>query len=303
MKKHTPTSFMNEKKVGLLVRGFAKKSEDVPNRVVMMDELITRALSAKVIGKPLIRRVDILIWANQTDYPGEVDSGELAPALKEHFKEDRKIFVHEVRSGDLFCSILNYGIAKQLRAGCDYSVIASAEANKYWASDIPQQMVQAACDGAYAIGVAINELTESIMDGRIANTMSMFHNENVMTCGGFDLRAKKPKDDREAFYLKGKSPEGENVFYHLGGVEEMVPLARLVEMFGQCIAPIQSSDPSLRYELPDPKKDPELYARHMAKFGTKTERQLAHLALAGYDFSFLRGGVMRNYGWRAPFKH
>ena len=290
---------MNEKKVGLLVRGFAKKADDVPSRVAMMDELISTARKAEVEGKPFIGRTDILIWANQNDYPGEVDCGELAPALRKHFKNDKNVFVHEVKTGDLFCSILNYGATMQTRAGCDYSVIASAEANPYWGSDVPAKLVRAMCDGALVAGVAINELTESVMEGRIANTLAMWHTISLMSVGGFDLHATKPKDDKHAHYMKGTDSEGRVRFYHLGGVEEMIPLARLVDMFGQCIAPIESSDPNLRYIMPDPAKDPELYARHMSKFGTKLERQTAHLVHVGRDISHIRGGVMDGCGWRA----
>jgi hypothetical protein len=49
------------------------------------------------------------------------------------------------------------------------------------------------------------------------------------------------------------------------------------------------------YEVPDPKTQPELYARHIAKMGTKLERQTALLASVGYDLSHLRGGVMEQY--------
>jgi hypothetical protein len=293
MKKLTPRSFMSERTTGLLVRGFAQKSEQVPARVAMMDDLITKALSAKVVDRPFIKRVDILVWANQRDYPSEADCGELAAALRKHFTGDHRIFVHEVTTGDLFCSILNYGIALQSRAGCDYSVIASAEANAYWSSDVPAEMVRLAGLGALATGVAINELTESVREGRLANTMAMWHTTSLLTVGGFDLRAQKPKDDRTAHYMKGMDTEGKERFYHLGGVEEVIPLARLVDTFGRCLGVIESNDPNLRYELPDQKTNPESYLRHLAKFGTKTERQMAHLVLIQRDFSHLRAGVMK----------
>lgn len=292
MKEITSEQLMNERPIGLLVRGYASRKEDVRKRVEMMHTLVKKALSATVVGKPFLKQVDILVWANWKDYPNEADCGELAPALRRHFQGERRIRVHEVTGGDLFSSILNYGVSLQLRAGCDYSVIASAEANAYWNSDVPSEMVRLAGLGARAVGVAINELTDSVKEGRIANTMALWHNLSLLTVGGFDLRAQKPRDDREAHYMKGIDWDGNERYYHLGGVEEVIPLARLVDTFGRCIGVIESTDPRLRYQLPDQVTDPEGYRRHMAKFGTKTERQLAHLVSIGRDFSHLRSGVM-----------
>lgn len=293
MKQLNSLQFMNERKVGLIVRGFANDPQDIPSRVKMMDELIVKALGTDVHDRPLIGRVDIMIWANLADFPNEADSGGLAPALRTHFKDNRKVFIHEVHTGDFICSILNYGIAKQMRAGCDYSIIASAEANAYWASDVPTKMVDAACKGALGIGVAINELTQSVREGRIANTMAMWHNESLISVGGFDLRAQRPKNDKLAHYMRGVDAEGNIRYYHLGGVEEMIPLARLVDLFGTCIACVESSDPALQYILPNEDTHPVEYARQMAKFGTKTERQIAQLVLINADFSHVRSGVMK----------
>lgn len=264
----------------------------------MMDKLIDAALAAKVDGHQFIKQIDVLVWANQEDFPGVSDCGGLAKELKSHFMGKSHVRIHNVTKGDLFCSILNYGVLKQIRAGCDYSLIASAEANPYWNSDIPEMMIQAICDGALAVGVAINELTQSVLEGRIANTLAMWENTSLMMVGGFDLGAAKPKDDRHAHYMKGVDTDGNTRFYHLGGVEEMVPLARLVDTFGPCIAPIQSNNSTLRYIMPDPRKDLELFERHMSKFGTKTERQTAHLVRINRDVSHIKGGVMDGYGWK-----
>lgn len=280
-------------KVSLLVRGFATHEADVPKRIQMMDELVQKALAAIVRDTPFLDRVDILVWANRRDYPTEADCGLLAPALTEHFKSESRVYVHEITEGDLFCSILNRGLALQSRAGCDYSIIASAEANAYWSSDVPARMLEKASQGARAIGVAINELSESVREGRIANTMAMWHIESLLEVGGFDLRAAKPTDDRSAYFMKGVDRHGDDRFYALAGVEEVIPLARLIDHYGRCIGVVESTDPALQYQLPDLATDPEGYARHMAKFGTKWERQVALLAMNGRELSYLRGGVMK----------
>jgi hypothetical protein len=122
----------------------------------------------------------------------------------------------------------------------------------------------------------------------------MWHNMSLLSVGGFDFRAKKPLDDRTAIYKKGWSQEKKDVvYYHLAGVEEVIPLARMADSFGPCIAPITPQGKGFQeYIVPDPATQPELWERHVAKMGTKLERQSAHLAAVGYDISFLRGGVM-----------
>lgn len=291
----TPKAFMAERKVGLLIRGYATKESDIPSRIAMMDELVAKARIATVAGERFIRRTDLLVWANTTDYPRQADCGKLASALKLHFKGQRDVFVHNIERGDPFCSILNYGIGMQLRAGCDYSVIASSEANAYWDSDIPKRMVEAACKGALAIGVAINELTQSVLQGRLANTLAMYHNMSAVAAGLFDLRASKPKDDKNARYVKGADKDGNAVYYHVGGVEEVILLSRMVDLFGACIAPLQSGLSGLQYAIPSQAENPDLYLHHKQKFGTKEERQMAHLCSINRDFSHLRGGVMPEY--------
>jgi hypothetical protein len=156
-------------------------------------------------------------------------------------------------------------------------------------------MVEAACKGARAIGVAINELTQSVLDGRLANTLAMYHNISAITAGLFNLKAAKPKNDKEARYVKGTDRTGKTVYYHVGGVEEVILLAAMVDLYGQCIAPLLSKQEGLQYIIPNPAENPKLYEHHMEKFGTKTERQIAHLSSVNRDFSHIKGGVMPEY--------
>ena len=280
-------SIKDTKRFGLLLRTFATKQEDVMNRVDAIEEM---ALRADLLT--LFSRIDVLVWADKR-YP-DSDCGGTVSALNENtmFRACRR--VHNFESGDLFCGILNYGIAKQMRDRIDYTMIASTEAIDYLNDVNVDSMLVALEHGARATGVAINELTESVMAGRLANTMCMWDTVALMSVGGFDFRAAKPMNDKNAHYLRGMSPEGKEVYYPLAGVEEVIPLARLVDTYGPCLAPILPWGVA-RYQLPDPALQSELYARHMKKFGTKLERQTALLSSVGYDLSYLAGGVMPEY--------
>lgn len=286
-------SVLNRKRFGLVLRTFATKEADVPNRVAAIKKMVEKACGLQVGGRPFFARVDVLVWADAR-YK-DADCGKTADALRDEF-HGTGVQVHEFKHGDVFCGILNYGIALQTRNRVDYSLVASTEAQSYLTLETVEDMLAAIDNGALAVGVAINELTQSVMEGRLANTMCLWHNLGLMSAGGFDLRAAKPVDDRVAHYMKGWSAEKGEVFYHLAGCEEVIPLVRLVEAHGPCLAAIRPrGEGTQTYVVPDPVTQPELYARHLAKMGTKFERQSALLAAIGCDLSYLKGGILPAY--------
>lgn len=277
--------------VGLILRTFAPKPGLVKERVEQIEKMLEAA-----VGVEVFHRVDILVWADER-YDGS-DCGETAPVLqrlKIGYTSRFDVSVSEIKAGDVFCGTLNYGIAKQLRHSIDYSLIASSETATYFTQSNIGPMLEAASNGARAIGLAITELTDSIIAGRIANTFALWHNESLMQVGGFDLRAAKPMSTETAMYLRGWSKTSGEVFYPLAGVEEIIPLVRMVDTFGQCIAPVLPVSAEGAYKVPDPKLDPEGYARHQKKMGTKFERQAALAASVGADLSYISGGVMPAY--------
>ncbi|PIY95922.1 MAG: hypothetical protein COY66_05695 [Candidatus Kerfeldbacteria bacterium CG_4_10_14_0_8_um_filter_42_10] len=290
-------AFLSRTSFGLILRVFAQKEADISNRIEMVRELVERAAGVSVFGHRFLKAIDVLVWA---DNRYESDCGKTTSALRKAVPKKVNgvlVPISEVRHGDLFCGILNHGIGLQSRRGIDYSMIVSPEAFSYLNTETTDQMVFAATKGALAVGVAINELTQSILEGRIANTFAMWHNLSLLTVGGFDLRAAKPiADDRIAEYVRGWHPDKGEVFYQIAGVEEVIPLARLAETYGPCIAPIMPQGEGVqRYVVPDPIKSPELYLRHVSKMGTKLERQSHHLAQIGFDLTYLKGGVMPDY--------
>jgi len=285
---------LNRKRVGLLLRTFATKAEDVPKRVAAIEKMVDKATKLQIEGRAVFSRIDVLVWADAR-YK-DADCGDTAEAMKLALAGVKGVHVTEFKTGDLFCGILNFGVAHQLRDRIDYTLIASTEAESYFNPETVGDMLVAMESGAKAAGVAINELTQSVCEGRLANTMAMWDNLSLMSVGGFDLRAAKPVNDQVAHYLRGWSEDAGQVFYQLAGVEEIIPLARLVEIYGPCLAPIMPRGEGVQtYQTPDPVTQLELWVRHVSKMGTKLERQAALAAAIGYVLAFLKGGVMPAY--------
>lgn len=294
-------SLLHTKKIGAILRVFAKKEDLVGGAVAQTLELAEKFATIKVGEQQAVSRIEVLVPRDEAY--GDVDCGHTAQALRLAIDSlawaKGRVYVSEIQHGDIFCGILNYGMARLARAGCDYSIIASKEAGSYFNQETAEAMVKAAEAGALAIGVATNELTESIMQGRIANTMAMWYINALQQVGGFDLRAAKPKL-KSAISHKvrawDKSRDEPLWTYDLAGVEEIIPLVRLVDTFGACIATILPQGKNVQqYVVPDPTVDRAGYERHLNKMGTKKERQTYFANSEGTDLTFLKGGVMEAY--------
>jgi len=290
---------LHTKKVGAIVRCFARETALVDNTISLVLASVERMLSVSVSSRPFVSRVEILVPMDEAYI--EKDCGATAPKLRETIKDKgwKDVFISEVRHGDIFVGLLNYGAAKLLRAGCDYGIILSKEAEAYFTAEAAEDLVTATEAGALATGVAITELTESIMQGRIANTFAMWHLMALMQVGGFDLRSAKPKKEAPIKSRAEAWDSAKNFYaYDNAGVEEIVPLIRLVRTFGPCVAPILPRGEGVKiWEAPDPKIDQEGYTRHVNKLGTKFIRQSYFAQAEGTDpeMSFLKGGVMPAY--------
>lgn len=286
------------KNIGIIVRTFAMKESDIPRRCDMAVALVRKAAAINVpnqLGR--FKLVEIVVWS---DPRFNSDCGKTAAALRERMQAEglqQHCRISEEKKGDLYCGLLNRAVVKQVRAGCDFSMIISPESGGYLTQENFESMWNAFAAGANVAGMAISEITDSILEGRIGNAFSMWDNLALIGVGGFDMRAAKPHSQIERFHpsMRGMTPDGREVAYHLAGVEEMIPLARLVSDFGQCIAPILPSNESMRYKEPDPKTQPELAERHRKKIATKLERQTALLQSIGMLVSWVKGGVMKDY--------
>ncbi len=290
--------------IGLVVRSFAAKPEQVAGQVKAVRETVDIALALTVSGKHAIKRIDVMVPTDQRF--GDSDCGLTATALCAELNGMQKqgVYVSEIGHGDLYCCLLNKAIFHQGRAGCDYSIILSTGARSYLNEATLATMIEAAEAGALCIPVMLNELAESIALGCPANTLCMWHLESLSTVGSFDLLAAKPmKDGWPAVEKRGwAKPESQDITsgeyrYHLAGVEEIIPAVNMYVVFGRpIIAPIFPQGESMKQWLaPDADKDPAGYTRHKNKMMLKEVRQQKMADHRNVDLSFLMGAVMPAY--------
>lgn len=290
---------LNTKKVGALLRCFAREPKFLASTLEVTLASIEKMLSVKVSGMPFVSRIEVLVPRDESYV--EHDFGGTAASLRQAIASRgwRNVFVSEVKYGDIFVGLLNYGMAKLLRGGCDYGVVLSKEAESYFTLEAAEDFIKAAESGALVAGLAINELTESIMQGRIANTFSMWHIMSLVQVGSFDLRnAKQKKETPITFRAEAWDAQKGHWNYDLAGVEEIIPLIRLMRTFVEqpCIAPILPRGNGVRiWKAPDPQLDPEGFTRHVNKLGTKFVRQSHFADQEKADLSFLQGGVIEAY--------
>jgi hypothetical protein len=280
--------------VGLVLRTFSGSPSQVEKNVLQTAHAAKTALDLMIGGRHVFKTIHILVAGDKSRI--DHDCGESAPRLRTLFDGQSPVEVHEIANGDLYCGLLNFGITSLIRENCDYVAVLSHGASQYLTPENVSALFHAFEEnGAKAAGLAIEELQSSILEGRLANTFALWDAVALMSVGGFDLRAAQPKvTDRTAPYLRGN---GSELYYPLAGVEEAIPLKRLIDEFGKCIAPIMPHG-TARWEAPDKVSDPEGRARHDKKMGTKFERQCALLASVGADLSYLRYGVLDQYAPR-----
>lgn len=287
---------LDRTKFGAILRGFSNNPAAVEQNVANLLKAAANLHAIHVDGHKF-DRIDIMIPMDKRF--GDCDCGETAAALKRALPKTMsdRVRVHKVMHGDIFVGLLNEAIAMQLRHRIDYSFIISHGVADYITDENIIAMLNCFAKGAKAVGLAINELTESVMQGRIADTFAAWDNKALATVGLFDARARKPRrDDKLAYHVQGfDKDKNAETFYHLAGVEEIIPLVRMIELYGPCIAPLLPKGGSKQWMRPDPVTDPDGAAREAKKMGTKFERQAGLATLVGADLSFLLGGVMPAY--------
>ena len=277
---------MSYRNPGLLLRVFSPKPELVAANVSKVMATIDLAAKLKENKQQVFSRVDVLVPMD-TRYK-DSDLGETAPVLRERLNTPESdasddpshpfpIQVHSVREGDIFCGLLNFGVEYQMEKGVSHSMILSVDAREYLTKDNMDLMITALSYDARVTGLAIAELKESILLGRIANTCAIWDNVALKEVGGFDLMARQA--------LVGEIRPN-------AGVEEIPPLLRIVDKCGECLAPVSPVAGAV-WHAPT---DPDVLARHTAKMMSKYERQLAHAQALGHpDLELLGEGVMENY--------
>lgn len=271
--------------LGIIFRAFALHESQVSERKNMIAMAVQKALAIKIENIPAFKQIDILVPVDKR-YPS-TDCGQLIPVLKKEFLTEKRVQI-SAASGDLFCGLLNYGISKQLEERVRFSMVISPDAHGYITQANIEAVIKKAENGARVVGLAINELKDSIKQGRVANTFAMWHNTSILSVGGFNLLAAEPENEKQAHYLEGRDEHGNPVYYKINGVEEVIPAALMVKLYGKCIG-IAYPEGEGEYQLSE---DRELQKRHIAKMATKYARQDELLSLLGLHSSVLEYGIL-----------
>lgn len=252
---------MGKKKIGLLLRSYAKKEEDVPS-------VVERALkSIEHASKLRDRSYRTLFSSILVLVPRDYDCGLTADLIREQIaRRDFSTRVMVAKTdGHHSCGTLNSGINfLESRENLDYAVIISNKAIEALTTDAMEAMIEAFDHGAKVVGVAVDELQDVVLEGRIQNTFAGWDVKALCEVGGFDSEK---------------------------GVEEIAPTVRLVRQYGPCIAVLNPNEkPAL-----DIRKTADGDARHKEVMTTKIARQLEEAQRVGADFSFIKSGIMPGY--------
>lgn len=305
----TPTALLARHKIGVLPRVFSRARTDIPGRIKLLDELLERLAAITIAQRHVFSRTDVLVWADQrfnTDKKNKSDFGGTAQALSDQYELNAgpgsPTNIVDCTAGDMNCVILNRALWRLARSGFDYALLISPDAASYLTQEAVEQMLQAICDGALVTGVAIDEMRENVLSGFVQNTIAIWSIEHLLAVGGYDLYSQTVLPGYDGAWLKGFNEHEGVYFYERHGVEESIPLARLIQWFGpEVIAPILPSEPG-NYVEPDPETNPDEYWRNVRKFATKETRQAAMLAHINRDRDFVMSGVMKKYRSPEVFK-
>ncbi len=292
---------LERNRVGALLRVYSYTPEAVWARVASAMEALRRLLTLKTGDRQTFNRIDFLVSSDPNFE--DSDCGLTAERLREMVRSefpDAPVNIYEIKRGDIYCMLLNYGIANQLEDRIAYSMILSHGASSYATAENVNGLLAAMYNKARVAGVAMNELAELVHKGYIMDTFAIWHNKSLMTVGGFDLLAAKPslqhaeKRDKVKGWSEMKAARhGDGaVEYHAAGCEEIIPLTRLVKYFGKCIAVIEPKGEGMMWKEDDLNIDPRAYHRHLAKLATKEERQRRMAATQGVDLEFIQRGLM-----------
>lgn len=283
---------LDRNRVGALLRVLTPFPE-------MLDYQVTSALDAaaklndlKIDGKKVFARIDLLV-SNDQRYGGSdtmSTADHLRAAIIERFTEKTPIHILNIQQGDLFCMLLNYGIVNQLEDRIPYSFIIRHAAQTYITEKNTAALLAAMHNKARVAGLAVRELHDSVMHGRIVNTFSVWHNKSLMTVGGFDVRAAMPLRGSEHPIITTSDEHGNMHSHPLAGSEEIIPLIRMVRNFGPCIAPIEPE--KLADWKPDANEHPKERERLERLVASKKLRQEHFAKLEGTSLHFLTEGIL-----------
>ena len=302
MSENFAGKLLERNRVGALLRIFANKPESVDMVVASGLSALRRLLSLRTEGRPTFSRIDFLVSSDPAY--DDTDCGQTAERLRkeiaEHFPQ-AAVNVLEIKRGDIYCMLLNYGVVNQLEDRVPYSVILSHNVASYATQENVDALLTAMYHKARVAGIAIKEISPLVTRGVVANTFAIWHNKSLMTVGGFDLAAAKPTrahahaHDRLIGWSEQKAlRHGDGkVEFHAAGCEEVIPLVRFAKYFGKSIAVINPKGEGMEWTEFDEKTDSVAYHRHLAKLATKKERQERMAATQGVTLEFIQEGMIK----------
>jgi hypothetical protein len=291
--------------IGVLLRAYSPRYEDAEVNVQAIKETVMCLFSIpfrKGGRRPFCARVDILVWADERyrDKDGNrlSDCGLTASMLRAVFMTELRVAVHEIKHGDLYCTILNYGAAKQYSYAMDYSLILSTEARSYINCETIWAMMDAMRAGALVSSLAINEMRDFVLGGCASNTFAMYQLEALIEVGLFDIRDAKPlsENDPHAGFIEVKEEDGRIVRMSDAGMDGVLPTLAMTWLYGRSVfAPIlpQGSATTGKYELSS--SNPQRRQWNDEKWRTKWERVRNQLGRSGHSLEDLKEAVMPAY--------
>lgn len=288
---------LERNRVGALLRVFASTPDVVDHQVESAAIALRKLLALENNGKPTFARIDFLVSNDQRyeDSDCDLTTTKLRALVDTEFP-NAPVNVLNIKYGDIFCMLLNYGIVNQLEDRIPYSCIISHHAHAYITEENINALLGAMQQKARVAGLAFGEIKELVEKGRVANTFSVWHNKSLMTVGGFDMRSAKPMRSSSHPTITRKNEISQEhptkeATYHIAGCEEIIPLVHLTKNFGQCIKVVTATETNLAWGA-HATKDPEGYERHLAKLITKSARQEHMAGLAGVDISYIEEGII-----------
>lgn len=238
---------------GLLLRSFTKGGNN-------LNEVVDRAMQS-IHCALKIDFFDKIVVVVPVGY----DCGETAEKICEKIHEAFGINFYTVAviqpSGHHSCEALNAGVESLYRSGCTHVTIVSNKAIEVMDKTVMNATMDLFKDGAKVVGVALNELFQCIISGRVQNTFATWRIATLREVGGFDSQT---------------------------GVEEIAPTVRLVQKYGKCIGVVIPDDaPSLNV-----RKSKDGQDRHLEVMTTKLERQEAECSRFGVTFDDISKAVL-----------
>ncbi len=293
MSNELAAKLLERNRVGALLRVFATTPEAVEYQTESALDAVEKLLAIKIDDRPVFARIDLLVSSDR-DYV-DSDCGLSGERLRTEVSSrfpDAPVHVLEIKKGDIYCVLLNYGIANQLEDRISYSMIISHGATEYISKENVFGLLGQMQNRARVAGLALRELERFVVKGRVSNVFSIWHNKSLVSVGGFDLRAAQKKKGLHMSETVSVPSEGKNIEYPAVGGEEIIPLIRLVKYFGPSIGIVLPCDGAKWKEL-DETIDPVAHRRHFAKLATKEKRQ-EHVAKSiGESLEIIEQGILQ----------